>query len=221
MEDISSSSISSVRAVVENKAVERAVAAGAARDTVVIVESEAIPIAYTAGRCRFYVKAAGEWDGSTSLTSVLDELGGGSEGLDADIEVPRSGPSEAVTAEAAQFGTVQEITSYKPSVRNGEWTVSAIDLEWMAEGCYTLGCGGGGSPHHAFLQLKEMLRKGAVVKVVDISKFDDSAIIGWGGGMGSPGETTACGLANLLRPAAEVSAERLLGEEWVAGYLLV
>lgn len=28
-----------------------------------MIESEAIPVAYTAGRCRFYVKAVGEWSG--------------------------------------------------------------------------------------------------------------------------------------------------------------
>ncbi|KII93913.1 hypothetical protein PLICRDRAFT_102080 [Plicaturopsis crispa FD-325 SS-3] len=201
IEDISSSTISDVRVAVETKAIARAVAAGADPAGVTIIESEAIPIAYTAGRCRFYVKAAGEWSGATdSADSLAEDVAV----QDAESTISPSAIGHPSTAKGSSVETpmmesAADLLSYRPRVdSSGEWTLSEIDLEWIAEGCYVLGCGGGGSSHHMFLQLREMVRHGEILRVVDLSSIEDSKLIGWGGGMGSP----------------EVSAERLLGEEY-------
>ena len=93
--------------------------------------------------------------------------------------------------------TAARVLDYKPTVKDGEWFLSEIDLEWIAAGCYILGCGGGGSPQHDFLALREMVRRSETIRVMDIAKLDPNDLVAWGGGIGSP----------------EVSAERLMGEE--------
>lgn len=69
----------------------------------------------------------------------------------------------------------------------------------MASLADILGTGGGGSPQHDFLSLREKVRAGKTIRVVDLKSLDKDALIGWGGGLGSP----------------EVSSERLMGEESV------
>ncbi|GBE85493.1 hypothetical protein SCP_0800100 [Sparassis crispa] len=197
VEDTSASTVPQVRAIVEQRAIARAIAAGADPKRVAIIESEAIPIAYTPGRCRFYVKAAGEWSGSSSATPDDSGL----EPVDTAETVPTAnGDAKARThaVEAPELVTADDVLAYKPKVQRGEWFLSEVDLEWISEGCYVLGCGGGGSPFHTFLHLREMVRSGEVIRVIDLSALEPDALVGWGGGMGSP----------------EVSAERLLGEEY-------
>jgi len=180
---------------------ERAISAGAEPRTVTIVESEAIPIAYTSGRCRFYVKAAGEWSGR-SISDPMESDSNTSPTL--SIEVDQSfqksfseSPSPAIASPTCCMEI--DITSYTPDVQADQWFLSETDLEWIAEGCYILGCGGGGSPLHAFLELREMVRAGSIIRVVDLASVPQDAMIGWGGAMGSP----------------EVTSERLLGNECV------
>lgn len=194
--------MSEVRKTIEAKAIARAVASGAAPDRVSIVESEVIPIAYTTGRCRFYVKAAGDWSGK----AVPDEID------DADSTSDPSGEGtitlvpttqDAVPREASPLDTADGILSYKPKVQGGQWFLSEIDLEWIADGCYVLGCGGGGSPLHIFLELREMARMGEVIRVIDLGSLAQDALVGMGGALGSP----------------EVSLERLLGDEYACPHI--
>lgn len=188
--------MSEVKKAIEAKAIARAVASGAAPDRVAIVESEVIPIAYTTGRCRFYVKAAGDWSGN----AVPDEID------DADSSpIPSSENTVTFspTSDAVPEETPGDIISYIPRVKDNQWFLSEIDLEWISDGCYVLGCGGGGSPLHVFLEIREMVRAGAVIRVVDSGSLTPDALIGWGGALGSP----------------EVCSERLLGNEYVCPHL--
>lgn len=59
-------------------------------------------------------------------------------------------------------------------------------MAWISTGCYILGTGGGGNPYAWMIQLRQQLRKGAVVRVVSPSDLPDDAQIGCGGGAGSP-----------------------------------
>ncbi|KIM59644.1 hypothetical protein SCLCIDRAFT_27186 [Scleroderma citrinum Foug A] len=182
-EDTTSLPITEVRKAVEARAMECAISAGAEPHTVTIVESEAIPIAYTTGRCRFYVKAAGEWSGHS-------------------ISIPRKATVIPVQLRAWKWTShpKHHSTSFRPALSPllHMWFLSETDLKWIADACYILGCGGGGSPPHAFLELGEMVRNGSIIRVVDLSSVPQDAMIGWGGGMGSP----------------EVTSERLLGNEY-------
>ena len=163
------------------------------------MESETIPIAYTSGKCRFYVKAAGEWSG-LSISDPLDS----DSNTSLSMEVDQESPSRTINAPPAR-GAEMDIASYIPDIRANQWFLSETDLEWIADGCYILGCGGGGSPFHVFLELREMVRTGSVIRVVDLESLPQDAMVGWGGSMGSP----------------EVSSERLLGNECVLSHARV
>jgi hypothetical protein len=82
--------------------------------------------------------------------------------------------------------SVAELESYTPKVEGKEWVLSELDLEWIATGCYIMGCGGGGSPAPVLLGLRQLIRAGAIVRVIDVEEMDESGILVWGGGVGSP-----------------------------------
>ncbi|KZO99530.1 hypothetical protein CALVIDRAFT_477301 [Calocera viscosa TUFC12733] len=194
VEEISSRTIPEVRKIIEQRAIDKAIAAGANPAKVSIIESEAIPIAYTAGRCRFFVKAAGEWQGVTDNVAAEEASTVVEEDEEASL---LNGTYEPEDPEPVP--TAKDILEYRPKVENGEWTLSELDLEFIADGAYILGCGGGGSPYHRYLRLREGLRTGEVVKVIDLGSLPDEALIGWGGGLGSP----------------EVADERLSGDQYL------
>lgn len=89
------------------------------------------------------------------------------------------------------------MTTYRPNVRKRVWYISETDLGWIATGCYILGTGGGGSPYAHMILLRQLLRAGAVVRVVSPQDVPDSGAVGCGCGAGSP----------------TVSIEKLQGDE--------
>jgi DUF917 family protein len=64
--------------------------------------------------------------------------------------------------------------------------VSETDVAYLADGCYVLGCAGGGSPAAAKIQLTNMLRKGYTMRIIDHSALNENDLIYEGGGLGSP-----------------------------------
>lgn len=68
-----------------------------------------------------------------------------------------------------------DISTYRSHVRGRVWYVSEIDVEWIATGCYILGTGGGGSPYAPMVRLRQMIREGAVVRVVSPDDLPDDA----------------------------------------------
>lgn len=191
-----------MRKAIEAKAIARAVASGAAPNRVSIVESEVIPIAYTTGRCRFYVKAAGDWSGNAAPDEIDDVDSSFNPPDENTIALPLTTP-DAIPGETLSLDSADDILSYKPRVQDNQWFLSEIDLKWIADGCYVLGCGGGGSPLHTFLELREMVRAGEVIRAIDLGHLTPDALVGWGGALGSP----------------EVCIERLLGNEYVCPHL--
>jgi len=104
------------------------------------------------------------------------------------------------TQDALLSNTVEEevdILSYKPLIKNREWIISETDVAWISIGCYILGTGGGGSPYSHMLRLREIMRKGGVVKVISPDDLVDEDVIACGVGKGSP----------------TVSVEKLPGDE--------
>jgi hypothetical protein len=148
----------------------------------------------TAGRCRFFVKAAGEWKGDATQQSKAVQHSA----LPAVAKTPKATKTiQRPPKRTDATFTAADVERYRPRIEKGQWILSEIDLKWIADGCYIMGCGGGGDPQHTYLQLREMVRKGAVIRIVDIDSLADDEMVGWGGCMGSP----------------EVASERMLGEE--------
>ncbi|BEI86528.1 hypothetical protein CcaverHIS002_0608150 [Cutaneotrichosporon cavernicola] len=188
-EDTSTKSIAEVQRLVEARAVQRAIENGADPASTVVVESESIPIAYTTGRCRFYVKAAGEWTGTALQaddSSDEDEMPQRSWDATTPVIPATAANGRHALPVADPVLTAPDILAYRPHVQRGEWTLSELDLEWIATGCYILGTGGGGNPATTMLAVRELVRSGARVRVVDIDSLGADKSVCWGGGIGSP-----------------------------------
>ncbi|KAF8214085.1 hypothetical protein K438DRAFT_1902196 [Mycena galopus ATCC 62051] len=165
---------------ISRMAVDKAVENGAIRESVKIAEMDAIPLNYVANKSRVIVKAIGDFDFSIPTPSEPAEP---DEGTD-EYQVTEKKPSKG--AAAMEVPTL-DITSYRPTVNlKREWIISEVDLEWISAGCYILGTGGGGTPYPHFVRLREMMRKGSVVRVIAPEDLSDSAVVACGGGKGSP-----------------------------------
>ncbi|KAK8049448.1 hypothetical protein PG994_011178 [Apiospora phragmitis] len=168
-----------------NDAIERTVDAGALRSTVKVVEKESFPLQYIENKTRFIVRAAGDCDFSRadlSSTQPEEEENGGETNNNMEEYEKSAKPTSSGTAEKKEI----DISTYRPHVRNRVWYVSETDVEWIAIGCYILGTGGGGSPYAHMVRLRQMIRDGAVVRVVSPDDLPDDAQVGCGGGAGSP-----------------------------------
>jgi DUF917 family protein len=169
-------------------AIDRAVAAGASRETVILAEVDTIPLQYIENQVRVIARAVGEFS--------PDELSGSISAEESDA----AGDEEVYAEESAkENGTstedprpIVDVDTYKPTVSNNpltgqpEWSVSETDIEWLADGCYVLGCAGGGSPLSEYLKLRDILRAGHTMRIIDSSALKSDDVIYWGGHMGSP-----------------------------------
>ncbi|KAK8050472.1 hydantoin utilization protein A [Apiospora phragmitis] len=191
-----SKSVAQVIEEVSQSAIDKAVANGAARQTVTIAEVESFPLQYIANKSRVVVKAVGDFDYSrTDLLSSTAPVDGDSplkcQGMDA-MEFGRDSIGTELVEESAPsvkqttVTTTVGIGNYKPNVVNRQWMLSETDLDWVTTGCYILGTGGGGSPYQHMLRLRELLRAGATVRIVSPWDLRDDDIVACGGGKGSP-----------------------------------
>ncbi|KAF2136315.1 uncharacterized protein K452DRAFT_302854 [Aplosporella prunicola CBS 121167] len=172
---------------ISNDAIERAVKAGAARESVEIVEMETLPLQYIANKSRFIVRAAGDFD--FTRVNEADTLPAAEEEDDNDNEATgQQAPYEKKPAAPQQSSKDEpiDIASYRPKVIDRIWYISETDLAWITTGCYILGTGGGGSPYSNMLRLRSMLRARDVIRVISPSDLTDTDLVGCGGGAGSP-----------------------------------
>ncbi|KAJ3870023.1 hypothetical protein EV359DRAFT_28603 [Lentinula novae-zelandiae] len=174
----------SVLQEVSKTAIERAVTAGAVRNTVEVAEMDAIPIPYVANKCRVIVKAVGDFDFSRVSNTTPASLDLKVSSIPEYSEKPMS--TKASTTFDSPRSTI-DATSYIPTISSDyEWHLSELDLEWISVGCYILGTGGGGTPYPHFVRLREMIRSGAMVKIVEPGWVGDEDIVACGGAKGSP-----------------------------------
>ncbi|GAP86113.1 putative hydantoin utilization protein A [Rosellinia necatrix] len=185
---------------IRNSAIEKIVTAGALRSTVEIVETDILPLPYIANKSRFIVRAAGDFDFSRADSSdILADQPDHDVDVHADSVEKTEGTFSKNVAACAKTTEDVDINNYNPKVRDRVWYISETDLAWIASGCYILGTGGGGSPYSSMVRIREMLRRGAVIRVVSPADLPDDAAVGCGGGAGSP----------------TVGIEKLAGDEMV------
>ena len=165
-------------------AIKRAIAAGAVESSVGIAEVESLPLQYVANQLRTIVKAVGELDINAQPPPMDDDN-------DEDDVIEGTEAAKSFSQKIMDEPPVDPLT-YRPEVildkqtQNHEWIVSETDLKYLADGCYILGCAGGGSPAAVRIQLTDMVRAGYRMRIVDHSALKDDASIYWGGFMGSP-----------------------------------
>uniref|UniRef100_A0A8H7N1M6 Hydantoinase/oxoprolinase N-terminal domain-containing protein n=1 Tax=Bionectria ochroleuca TaxID=29856 RepID=A0A8H7N1M6_BIOOC len=170
-------------------AIQRVIEAGARPDTVTITEKESLPLQYVDHQVRTVVKAVGDFSPSKIIMEQWEEEEEEEEDEPATRGHPPTKPTQQVELHLEE---PFDIDRYKPRIvadpKTGAktWMVSTTDLEWLAEGCYVLGCGGGGSPYPEMLKLRQHLEQGHELRVIDMKSLEDDARIYWAGNMGSP-----------------------------------
>ena len=171
----------SEKAVLEEVCAEAkllAVENGAVEGGVEVIEMEAIPLLYVAGKTRFVVRAAGEFD-FTREGEAIDDIPAD------DTTQAQSQPSQTPPIHPEPLPI--DLKTYRPKVLSGAWHISPTDLHLISLGTSILGCGGGGSPYSQTLTLAPLLSPPhPPLLVIPPSSLPDSAQVATGGGAGSP-----------------------------------
>lgn len=161
------------------QAVANAVNGGADSRTVTVVEIDTLPIPYVSGQIRLIVKAVGD----LSLDYVTDSKNITNAEDDADETLVDQIKDLSLSSKEEPTSGRFDFDAYRPLVRRNtdtgihEWIVSETDLEWLRVGCYILGCAGGGSPKAEFLKLRDQIRAGCTIRIIDSSSLQDDALI--------------------------------------------
>ncbi|KZT70496.1 hypothetical protein DAEQUDRAFT_810662 [Daedalea quercina L-15889] len=168
---------------IKQQATEKAIKGGADPATVKIVEVANLPVQYVTNQAtRIIVKAAGDLapEAVASTFSSDDILAD-----EGDFDHLQE-EDKAILANIVEEATV-DIETYRPNVRSDRtWSVSEIDLKWVADGCGILGTGGGGTTYPPYLMARQLLRNGKEIIVVDPDDVAEDALFLRCMFMGSP-----------------------------------
>ena len=183
IQSVADQSVSKAVEYAKSVATQRAIDAGALKDSIIVAEVEHFPVTYMANQLRTIVKAVGELDIQMQPQSLDDES---AEGEDEEPEMDKSFATKIIDEPPV------DPRSYTPTILKNEatgvqeWHIAETDIDYLSNGCYVLGCAGGGSPAATRIQLRDMLRAGYKMRVVDASALPEDACVYWGGHMGSP-----------------------------------
>lgn len=132
------------------------------------------------------MRAAGDFDFSRSIPDIELPDTDSEENEMSEYE-KRADDKINKTAEKYEPDSIElDIGSYRPIVKDRVWYISKTDVDLVAIGCYILGTGGGGTPYPNMVRLHQILKQGGVVRVISPDDLKDDALVGGGGGMGSP-----------------------------------
>ncbi|KAL9089278.1 MAG: hypothetical protein Q9165_005846 [Trypethelium subeluteriae] len=164
-------------------AIRKTIEAGAEESSVFIAEIESLPVTYMANQLRTVVKAIGNLDSNVQPSGEsLDTA----EDRDDYTDIIKEIQGEIIEEAAVDPTTYKPYIAMNDETGVAEWKISESDINYLADGCYVLGCAGGGSPGSSRLQLRDQVRAGYTMRIIDETSLKDDAIIYWGGHMGSP-----------------------------------
>ncbi|KAK9776187.1 putative Hydantoinase A/oxoprolinase domain-containing protein [Seiridium cardinale] len=170
-------------------AIDAAVAKGALREDVAILEINKMPLQYTNNSAmRIQVKAAGKLaipETSTRPSPAATHVD--PKEVEEQAEPPKNYDLKTF-ATAAKSCLDIDIESYRPEVEDGVWYISEADLEMIATGCGILGTGGGGPTHYEHLKSLHSLRTNErrKMRVIPMESVSDDGIFCFGSWYGSP-----------------------------------
>lgn len=149
---------------------EELVLKGALNLSIKVVDIIYNPIPYVEKSYSFEIKVVGDIDYSRVSEAYErfknDEVDGVIENGDVSKLKDASAPKDS----AKSSEQAVDHYSYKPEINEKkEWIVSETDVEYIAVGAYILGCGGGGTPYPVYLELRNMLRNGDIIRVIDVN----------------------------------------------------
>lgn len=164
------------------------------------------------------MKAVGDLDLGTLKIGVSEEHDLDLEGTTAGARTQAETTVKPIAVPTPS--TAIDINVYTPSVSaDGVWTLSEMDIEWIAEGCAILGCGGGGATYSAFLMGRQAIRDGHKIKVVDIDYLQKDSRDAWVlpcGFMGSPSVSSERIPSGAEIPTAGRNLVKFLGIEKIS-----
>lgn len=149
------------------------VAKGALESSVQVVDLAYDPIPYVDRTFSFEIKVVGDID-YEKLALAIEKLELRSERAAKEKDESKA---EAVYKNSSfenddvdhGDGKIFDHEVYKPLVNNNrEWIISETDLDYIRIGTYILGCGGGGTPYPIYLEVRNMLRSGAEIRVINL-----------------------------------------------------
>ncbi|CUM62475.1 uncharacterized protein PRCAT00000025001 [Priceomyces carsonii] len=155
---------------------------GASESSVKVVDVRYDPVPYVDKTYSFGIKVVGDIDYSRVAEAFASlELSENSENNKTDNSRTNESSNNVKKSTFAQDDENREDEiafdhiSYIPSInKDREWLLSEVDLEYLRIGTYILGCGGGGTPYPIYLDVRNMLRDGAIIKVIspdDVSRY--------------------------------------------------
>lgn len=150
------------------RATEDVVKKGALRSSVIVVNIISDVVPYTERVYKFEVKVVGDVDYEKSSTSR--EL------LEDDIFNDNDYDDEKIYKDVKVSNVeIEKIdyANYKPKVIDGYWHLSQVDIDFIGNGGYILGCGGGGDPNSHVIEIKNMIKNGYDIKVITLEKFNE------------------------------------------------
>lgn len=168
--------------------IEQAVARGAREGYVRVIEEEVAGLPYMEGKFKVAVKVAGPVDYERFLDGSAagsdDTALGKDEDDEAYIEKKQWEVSDAVDSKPV---IDVDHVAYRPDIdSNRVWNLSETDAYYLSIGCYILGCAGGGTPYGVYLQARQMLHDGGVIRIVDVDDLPDDMLAVPVAAMGSP-----------------------------------
>lgn len=196
----------------KRRVVEVAVARGALRDDVKIVEVDQIPLQYVTNKAtRLVIKAFGKLAPPGSGHTIT--AGQTVDGYDDDETegIQERQAKATTTGSTIKHAAYIDIEAYRPEVRHGVWYLSAVDLEFIASGTGVLGTGGGGPSRLQYLHSLEYLRnpeyqgRMRVIAPESLANPDICVLGAWYGAPSVSGERIPAG--NELMSAIDFSVK--------------
>jgi len=131
IQDVSGQTFEQAEQRAKDIAIQRAVDAGAVKDSIMIAEVESLPVTYVANQLRTIVKAVGELDISLQSQTAME-----------DVEPEVEHEEEGVKKVAVKAVEIQQVDprTYVPSMvkneatGNPEWLLSETDIDFISKG---------------------------------------------------------------------------------------
>lgn len=164
-------------------AIENAVTRGGDRNSVTVINEHATGVPYSDGEMNIRVTVACGADHARVQREMLESF------IQNPI-VQEETYEETKTHQEKAKSAIEEtidLKSYRPAVSSdGIWNISKIDLDFLAIGCYIIGCGGGGSPYGLWLQLNQLLLEGETITIKSLESVTAEEMVPGVAGVGTP-----------------------------------
>jgi len=171
---VNRSEVQSGLAKVLERAVQNAISKGGDASSVTVLHEEVVGVPYTDGQTTIKIEIAC----SANHRKVFKEMISTEYSVEVSDETfEETKKHEIVLKDEKIAEEITDLKQYRPLVdADGQWHVSEIDLRFMSIGCYILGCGGGGSPYEAYLNLRHILSEGETIKIIRFEDLKDEDV---------------------------------------------